>query len=76
VLPGKLHLYDVETEQLYTINTEQGDSEIVLVEADVVFYRVSDRLYSVSLRETGLGEPRLLCTDELIRDAHWAFMKP
>jgi len=41
VYPGKLHLYDVDTERTYTISTKQGDSEILLVDNNTVYYRAS-----------------------------------
>jgi hypothetical protein len=72
---GRLHLYDVDSGQTYSIVTNQGDSEVLLVEDDVVYYRVSDRLYSAAIAKTVLGEPRLLATADAIRDAHWAFIK-
>jgi hypothetical protein len=73
--PGRLHLYDLDIEKAYMIDTKQGDSEVLLVENNVVYYRASDRLYSVPITEEGLGAARLLATDESIRDAHWAFIK-
>ena len=75
VYPGTLHLYDVATEKSYTIITNQGDSEILLVENGAVYYRVSDRLYSAPLGASSVGAPTLLATGDLIRDAHWAFIK-
>jgi hypothetical protein len=75
VFPGRLHLYNIDTERVYTIHTNQADSEVLLVEDNTVFYRVTDRLYAASITEKGLGAARLLATDEAIRDAHWAFIK-
>jgi hypothetical protein len=49
--PGRLHLYDVENEKTYVIETKQGDSEVLLVENNIVYYRASDRLYSVQITE-------------------------
>jgi hypothetical protein len=71
VYPGRLHLYNVYTEKIYTISTKQADSEILLVDNATVYYRASDRLYSAPITENGIGEARLLATDEAIRDAHW-----
>jgi len=73
--PGRLYLYDAAAERTYTILTNQGDSEILLVEDNVVYYRASDRLYSAPITKTGLGAAKLLATSDLIRDAHWAFIK-
>ena len=75
VYPGRLHLYDLDTERTYTISTNQGDSEILLVDNNTVYYRASDRLYSAPITESGMGRARLLATADVIRDAHWAFIK-
>jgi hypothetical protein len=75
VYPGKLHLYDLDSEKVYTIDTKQGDSEVLLVEDGKVYYRASDRLYSAPITNSGIGTARLLATDDAIRDTHWAFIK-
>lgn len=75
VLPGKLDLYDVSTEKMYNIVTNQGDSEILLVDDSTVYYRVSDRLYSAAIGTDALGPAKLLAQSESIRDVHWAFIK-
>lgn len=75
VFPGKLHLYNIDSGQLFSLNTKQGDSEVLLIEGDTFYYRVSDRLYSAQITPTGLGVPNLLATGEAIRDGHWAFIK-
>ena len=74
-LPGTLRLYDVDTEKMFTIATNQGDSEILLVEGGVVYWRAANRLYSAPITDSGIGAQRLLATDEAIRDAHYAFIK-
>jgi len=75
VLPGKLDLYDVAAEKMYHIDTNQGDSEILLVDNNTVYYRVSNRLYSAAIGKDGLEPAKLLATSESIRDVHWAFVK-
>ncbi len=75
LLAGVLHLYDSETERMYKIVTNQADSEIILVDNGLVYYRVADRLFSAPIEERKLGAPKLLAAGEDIRDAHWAFMK-
>lgn len=72
---GKLFLYDAATGVVRTINTRQADSEVLLVENGSVYYRVSNRLYSAPLIEGGLGPARLLVTDEVVRDTHWAYIR-
>ena len=75
VYPGKFHIYDVETERLYPLTTDQADSEVLLVENGVVYYRVLNQLYQAPISDRGIGPARLLGTDDAILDAHWAFMK-
>jgi len=75
VYPGKLHLYYIDTGRDYTITTNRGDSEVLLVEKGLVYYRASDRLYSVPITEKGLGTAHLISTNDVIRDSHWAFIK-
>lgn len=75
VFPGRLHLYNMETERVFTIETKQGDSEILLVEKNTVYYRVTDRLYSAPITDKGIGTAKLIATDDIIRDSHWAFIK-
>ena len=74
VYNGRLSLYNIENERVYTIETNQGNSEILLVENETVYYRVNDRLYSAAITEAGLGAPKLLATDAVINDVHWAFL--
>jgi len=62
-------------ERVRDIVTNQGDSEVILVEGGTVYYRASDRLYSAVITEAGLGPARLLVAGEAIRDAHWAFFR-
>jgi hypothetical protein len=73
VYPGRLHIFDSGTGNVFTITTNQGDSEILLIDNYIVYYRVSDRLYRASISSNTLGQGRLLAKDEAIRDAHWAF---
>ena len=73
--PGKLFLYDVDTERVFPIVTNDGDSEVLLVENNIVYYRASDRLYSAVIEKDHVGRGQLLVTNDVIRDAHWAFIK-
>jgi hypothetical protein len=75
VYTGRLHVYNIDTEQVFTIATNQADSEVLLIEADVVYYRSANRLYAANITESGIGKPRLLANDDVINDAHWAFIR-
>lgn len=73
--PGNLYVYDTETEKMFSIVTNQGDSEVILIDGRNVYYRAADQLYVAVIGERGIGPARLLATDDLIRDAHWGFIK-
>ncbi len=75
VFPGKLFLYDVDNEKILTIITDQGDSEILLVEENAVYFRVSNRVYRGEVTESGISRVQIVATGEAIRDAHWAFLR-
>jgi hypothetical protein len=75
VYPGRLYLYDVVNDRVHKIVTNQGDSEVLLVESGTVYYRVTDRLYAAPITDAGVGNARLLATAEAVRDAHWAFIR-
>lgn len=74
--PGRLLIYDTDAEREFSILTNQGDSEVVLIQDGTVYYRAATRLYSAPITKDGIGQSRLLANSELIRDAHWAFTKP
>ena len=75
LIPGRLDLYNVATEKMYKIVTNQADSEILLVDNNTVYYRVSDRLYSAVIGPDALEPARLLATSDQLRDVHWAFVR-
>lgn len=74
-MPGILYLYNMETKQYIEWNTNQGDSEILLVHDGVVYYRVADKIYKASIIEgKSIGKPELIIQDERVHDIHWAFI--
>lgn len=78
--PGVLFLYNVETRsyiQWDALEKEfyQGDSEILLVQDEVVYYRVNDKIYSSPIvNGKKLGKQTLLIQHDIVRDIHWAFI--
>lgn len=73
--PGRLHIFDINTEKVHTIQTEQSDSEILLIESGVVYYRVATKLFEARIGQKGIEPSRLLTDSEVINDVHWAFMQ-
>ena len=56
-------------------NTKQGDSEILLVEDQVVYYRKHDELWKAPiLNSNTLGEPLLIIKNQLITSSHYMFL--
>jgi len=73
--PGILYLLNVDTKAYIEWNTGQGDSEILLVQDEIVYCRVNDKIYKVPIiNGEKLGEPELLVTDPSVPDIHWAFI--
>jgi hypothetical protein len=75
IFPGRLAVYDVELDRVYSIVTNQADSEVLLVDKNIVYYRVATRIYSAAIEGRGLGAPKLIADSPDINDAHWAFFK-
>lgn len=73
--PGLLFLLDTQTGQMIQFQTGQGDSELLFVRGDVVYYRVNTQLYAAQIRGAGVGTPQLLADHEAVADMHWAFAK-
>src|SRR5262249_15302326 len=57
---GILFLIDAATGRYFQIRTDQGDSEILLVHDNSVYYRVNNRLLVATLQGASLGPPQLL----------------
>lgn len=74
--PGILYLLNTQTQKYIEWSTEQGDSEILLVQNEVVYYRVFDEIYKVTIEnEEKLGKPELLVKENLVVPfIHWAFI--
>jgi len=71
--PGILYLLNVSTRDYIEWNTGQGDSEILLVENNTVYYRVNDEIYKAAVAGKKLGKAQLLIKHEMVPDIHWAF---
>jgi hypothetical protein len=73
--PGILYLFNTDTEKYIEWNTHQGDSEILLVQDEIVYYRVFDEIYKAAIiAGESLGKPELLAKDnQVVPQIHWAF---
>src|SRR5205085_11933669 len=72
--PGIIHIYDVRSARQYGLATGQGDSEVLLVEGNTIYYRVNDTLYRAEIGPTNIQNPIELVRDENVQLAHWAFL--
>ncbi len=53
----------------------QGDSEILLLQDEIVYYRINDKIYKAPIiKGEKLGEAVLLVKDPRVPDIHWAFI--
>jgi hypothetical protein len=79
--PGILFLYNVETKKYIEWKTlengrPQGDSEVLLVQDETVYYRINDKIYKAPIENGNkLGNSKLLVQDDRVRDIHWAFIR-
>ena len=77
--PGILYLFNTYTEKYIEWHTGgQGDSEILLVQDETVYYRVFDKIYKANIVDgERLGQPELLVKDsQVVPYIHWAFTSP
>lgn len=78
---GILYMYNIDNDkyiewQATEENVPQGDSEILLVKNNTVFYRINDKIYKRLIKEGSiLGEEELLIQDDRVPSIHWAFIK-
>jgi hypothetical protein len=74
--PGLLYLFNVHTKDYIEWDTKQGDSEVLLMQDGMVYYRVNTKiLKSAIIDNQKLSEPELLIDDARVRDIHWAYLK-
>jgi hypothetical protein len=76
MFPGELYLYNTRSHRKYTIKTGQGDSEILLVDGETVYYRVNDSIFKAKIGTTAIGDPIKMVTSDDVQLAHWAFLGP
>lgn len=72
---GDLFIYHVATKQKISWNTGHGDSEILLLQDETVYYRVYDKIYKAQIiNHNKLGQSKLLIQSPIINDVHWMFI--
>jgi len=71
--PGILFLYNIDTKQYIEIDTKQADSEVLLVEDDMVYYRVFDEIFQAKIGKDKLENITILTKDDVVPDIHWMF---
>ncbi len=75
-LPGMLFIYNVNTKRKILFSTGQGDSEVLLVDAETIYYRVNDSIFQARIGVDGLKEIKSLVHAPAVADVHWAFIGP
>jgi hypothetical protein len=71
--PGILSLFNVQTQDYIEWETNQGDSEILLIEDNFVYYRVFDEIYKAHIGYKQLENVTLIIKDIHVPEIHWAF---
>lgn len=73
--PGILYVLNAHTQKYIEWNTGQGDSEIILLQDGIIYYRINDEIYKRPIIEgKELGPEELLIKDPRVPDIHWAFL--
>ncbi len=72
--PGQLLLYNISTKKKITINTQQGDCEVLLIEGDTLYYRIYDAIYQAAIINGKIENEKLLLQEDYVPDIHWAFV--
>ncbi len=71
---GELLVCNVETGTQLRIPGGSGDSEVIFVNDDAVFYRVDDAIFRRDIHGSSLGEAVKLAEGGDIAQVHWAFL--
>jgi hypothetical protein len=71
--PGVLCLLNIEENRTIRIVTGQEDSEILLVDAGRVIYRVNDTIYLATITGSSLGNSSVIARGDDVPEVHWAF---
>ena len=72
--PGELFIISTDSGKIWTLKTDQGDSEVLLVQDDIVYFRVNDRIMKCTIQGDFLSAPTELAKAEELRDVHIAFV--
>ncbi len=72
---GNLYVFNMDNQNVIKWETGNGDSEILLIDNNTIYYRVTNKLFRVPIIEgKRLGEPTILIEDNRVGDIHWAFI--
>jgi hypothetical protein len=74
--PGLLFFHNVGTGKEFTIETKEGDCEVLLIDGGTLYYRVNRAIYKAALGPSGVEKTTQLVEDDVVRDIHWAFIGP
>jgi hypothetical protein len=71
---GLLHLINPIKNVFIQIKTSKPDSEIILVEDDLVVYRVEDQIFTATIAGDKVINKQFLLKHDMVPAIHWAFM--
>ncbi len=74
IYTGQLFALNLDTGSQIRISTGSGDSEVLLIADNVIYYRVDDALYRADIVGTSLTNKVKLAEGKEIVQAHWAFL--
>lgn len=72
--PGTLFLYNSLTNQYIEHNTNQGDSQALLIHNNILYYRINNMIFSAPIIEGNrIGDSKMILKNPFAVDFHWAF---
>jgi hypothetical protein len=74
IFTGELLAHNLDTGAEVRISTGSGDSEILFVNDDAIYYRVDDALYRRQITGSSPGDAVKLAEGPEIVQVHWAFL--
>ena len=71
---GLLHVVNPLDNLHFKINTNEPDSEVLLVQNQQVIYRIADKIFASRINGQALTSPELLVQSDEVPAIHWAFI--
>ncbi len=73
-IPGTLILDNLESGKRAVLQTNQEDSEVLMIQQDLILYRINDEIFEGQIVGEKVINASLLVKDADVPEIHWTFM--